>query len=1062
MIHVLMGVWCRRNTTLGLRPRAYFDDSRVSFPSDSVEAATAAWQEVHLFDRLSGQETNTRKSFAVVPKPSLSQTVHVATDGTLEVREEAKVVGHQVVAGKLRRIAVSEERAQTCVDTLQKIRSVGVAPRAAEKYAVTKAMKQFVYGCEVGRPAAHSCEKVRNASAATLWTEARTQRNPEVLFTMLRKGHLVDPVQAVLFQTVMGLRRLFLKRQDLYERARELWPQCQQAGSSRMAGPIRNLAFLLKEAQLHWVDFDTVASRQDRRLFLWKGSGSFLAHRLREELRWSRWQSITRKDMVGIQSEVGVNIFATTCLLRGGMNRVDLDCLIPNCRQQLTHFCGGSLSCYMKGVLEGVLSGATTARYQLVKQQLACSATCIHCDRNVDETKEHMYWECPAWDYIRRATVEQFCPRVWERHPHMVTRTAGITMYPAWVLEEWQRLAQMSQVQPATVEWASARHLLTEEQHGIMVWTDGSTSHSGVPELVRSGLGIFYKPGSALNFCAALAGELQTNNRAELMAVVLAAEQGVSWCRPMVVHSDSSWVVMRARTLSTLQSVPKSWEHYELWIRLWHACSQISLKFVFVPSHISVADCAQHGLTPSQIAGNHAADELAKRGAALHQHPTWTARVREFGQLLRDTIWIQMCMMCICVARAQKETQKPAVTTPADHQLVSQGWAQLQQRLLQAAEMQPTGGRRYRGKAAPTGLNDGGPPNPVEPPVDDSSPPTGEVRRRPIQVHALALRRGARIGDAVSMEWRDVPKPWLLVTRATGCSTRDEGMTQQLGVKPCLLPAMEFYLGRLQWPEGGRSQDISWLELAIDFEVATGVLLEMPRVSHPKHLGTRGRAFSAAASAVGRYVRRRPWPVGLGSQTVNCLGRSYGLPRTSGLAWRPLLLNPETVEHFFRVAGEATYASDADFFQQQPPLLVPSRESEWDAKVRRVPIYVRREERRGHEEEAQLQWCVQVDAATSASSAPAATSRTVSSKLSKKITDWEKRRKRVDSHNEKAAELKLHWVILPEPPDPSLSGKVYSERVKTLKVRCEWCQRERPLSDFGDFLQRKCTASREP
>ena len=201
--------------------------------------------------------------------------------------------------------------------------------------------------------------------------------------------------------------------------------------------------------------------------------------------------------------------------------------------------------------------------------------------------------------------------------------------------------------------------------------------------------------------------------------------------------------------------------------------------------------------------------------------------------------------MCICVARAQKETQKPTVTAPVDHQQVSQGWAQLQQRLMQAADLQP---------------------------------------------------------------------------------------------------------------KDGRSQDISWLELAIDFEVATGVLLEMPRVSHPKHIGTRGRAFSAAASAVGRYVRRRPWRVGLGSQTVNCLGRSYGLPRTSGLAWRPMLLNPDTVENFFRVAGEATYASDADFFQQ-PPLLVPSRDAEWDAMVRRVPIYVRREERRGHEEEAQLLVC---------------------------------------------------------------------------------------------------------
>ena len=200
----------------------------------------------------------------------------------------------------------------------------------------------------------------------------------------------------------------------------------------------------------------------------------------------------------------------------------------------------------------------------------------------------------------------------------------------------------------------------------------------------------------------------------------------------------------------------------------------------------------------------------------------------------------------------------------------------------------------------------------------------------------------------------DVPKLWLLLKRGYRLCFP---MRFQLGVKPCLLPAMERYLGQLRWPETGRSQDVSWLELAIDFEVATGVLLEMPR--RPKQLGQRGRAFSSAASAVGLCVSRRPWPIGVGSQTVASLYRTWGLPRISGLVWRPVLLNPEVVENFFRVAGAATYATDADFFRQKPPLLVPSREDERDSLVRRVPILVRREERRGHESEVQRQWCVQ-------------------------------------------------------------------------------------------------------
>ena len=210
------------------------------------------------------------------------------------------------------------------------------------------------------------------------------------------------------------------------------------------------------------------------------------------------------------------------------------------------------------------------------------------------------------------------------------------------------------------------------------------------------------------------------------------------------------------------------------------------------------------------------------------------------------------------------------------------------------------------------------------------------------------------------------------------------------------------------------------------------------------------RAFASAASAIGRYVERRPWPCGITSQTVNNLQNTWGLPRCAGLPWRPLLLHPDAVETFFNAAGNVIYASDADFFNQEPPLLVPSRESFWDEQVRRVPIYVRREERRGHEHVPQLQWCIQGDASSEAVS--------VSTKLSKKVTDWMKKQTKVAEHNRTAAERKRHWIVLPEPPDPSLSGDQYVQLVQGLKVHCLWCKRERCLSVYGAFMDVPCPA----
>eukprot|EP00435_Cladocopium_sp_Y103_P017722 s497_g4.t1 len=1047
MIHLLMGIWCQRNEALGLHPRAYFDDSRVSFGASDGQAATAAWNEVQRFDELSGQQTNTSKSFAVVPAPRFARHVAAATGDALEVKSQAKVLGHQAVGGKLRRVAVSHNRANACISTLQTARAVGIAPRQAERYVSTKAIKQFIYGCEIGRPGANDSQNVRWAASSALWTSTRQQRNPEVLFTLLRKGHLVDPFQAVPFQTVLGLRRLFLQKPALFDRASRLWQHCV-SGQAHWVGPIRNLATLLTDLQLTWVDFDTVETRQGRRFSLWSSSGSFLAHRLREELKWCRWQHVHRKDMDGIQTERGVNLFATTFLLRGGLARRDVDSVSPNCRLQVARLCGGSLSMCMHGLLEGILAGAALARVQLAKMHKVHNATCIHCSLNTDETKFHMFWECPAWQYIRDATIGKFSPGALDRHPAVVTSECGITLNPDWLLDEFLALERMPQRSPSLLSWEAAETQVIQDERGVLVWTDGSTTHGAIPELVRSGLGIYYNENVSLNFHAALAGALQTNNRAELLAVVLAAEHGVLWQQPLVIHSDSAWVIDRARTLRGLQNIPHAWEHSDLWKRLWRACNDISITFVFIPSHLSEEDAVLHGLTPLAVKGNNEADTLAKRGEQLHHHPNWHARVQQFGQLLRDTVWIQVCMMFICLARNHKESHVSSDSGPSATVPMNQGWLQLQERLHRELQLHPTGGRRFGHKQPPVGQA-GALVLPVgEPEVQRSS--AAGARQRPLPVYAL--RHPPRLGAAVSMEWQQVPKPWLLVHRAQG-HTRGEdnsGMKFQLGVKPSLLPALEWYLGQLQWPEEGRSQSVSFCELAIDFEIATGVLLEMPRADSPWQLGQRARAFYSAASAIGRYVERRPWPCGISSQTVNNLANTWGLPRCAGLPWRPTLLHPDAVEIFFTSAGNAVYVSDTDFFNQEPPLLVPSRESFWDAQVRRVPIYVRREERRAHEHVPQLQWCIQGDGPPDANP--------ISSKLSKKVTDWRKMQAKVAEHNSTAAERKRHWIVLPDPPDFSLTGAQYSQLVKGLKVRCQWCSRERCLSVYSAWMEVTCPA----
>ena len=56
------------------------------------------------------------------------------------------------------------------------------------------------------------------------------------------------------------------------------------------------------------------------------------------------------------------------------------------------------------GVIRSILAGAvwTEDRWHRSAPKTHTSATCPHCANGVPETLQHMRWECPAWDDIRR------------------------------------------------------------------------------------------------------------------------------------------------------------------------------------------------------------------------------------------------------------------------------------------------------------------------------------------------------------------------------------------------------------------------------------------------------------------------------------------------------------------------------------------------------------------------------------------------------------------------------------------------------------------------------------
>eukprot|EP00973_Karenia_brevis_P012822 1741401-Karenia_brevis.AAC.1 len=102
-------------------------------------------------------------------------------------------------------------------------------------------------------------------------------------------------------------------------------------------------------------------------------------HEVREGMRNALWKKAAarRQDMAGLQD--GIDRVAT-----------------------LAAYNGRSLNDYDKGLLRSILSGAVRTGHQLHRSGLVDDSLCPFCGNGSIEDIEHLWWQCPAWDNIRR------------------------------------------------------------------------------------------------------------------------------------------------------------------------------------------------------------------------------------------------------------------------------------------------------------------------------------------------------------------------------------------------------------------------------------------------------------------------------------------------------------------------------------------------------------------------------------------------------------------------------------------------------------------------------------
>ncbi|KAI9439523.1 ribonuclease H-like domain-containing protein, partial [Lactarius indigo] len=160
-----------------------------------------------------------------------------------------------------------------------------------------------------------------------------------------------------------------------------------------------------------------------------------------------------------------------------------------------------------------------------------------------------------------------------------------------------------------------------------VVYTDGACSRNGQAGSV-GGIGVWWGPGDPRNISERCPGSRQTNNRAELIAIIRALETAPTTSTYLVIKSDSKYAMRcihewlpkwrEKKKFRTLQGTPVKNAELILYAEAlisWREKAGQAVELRHVPGHAGDV-------------GNEGADKLAVRGCFLHEVNTanWVER----------------------------------------------------------------------------------------------------------------------------------------------------------------------------------------------------------------------------------------------------------------------------------------------------------------------------------------------------------------------------------------------------------------------------------------------------
>lgn len=514
LLNGLMSVWCRamEEKVPDAEPSVFVDDARAT-ASRPVFLNQALDLTMEFVDR-TGQSLNAAKCSGFTTVTTCMKRLRLGTnrlEQTFEIRSVGATLATHADADLGFGSRVDDARVVG-----KRLLGVPLPFQARAQLLESLVLPRALYACEVMSLPRPALAKLNVDILKALLGGRRGRHCSEIVLSLLCPGHRLDAKSACVYKRLVTAKKMLDRRQDLRVAFVQAW-RTPGASWKPIVGPLALIAEAFSEIGWRWVGPLDVVTETGARHKLVEVELPVWQYAVRKSMRMAAWRAAAarRDNLLGI--EHGVNRDATMALLEGGRLGAEKD-----------------------GILRTILADGlwTQERKHRANMRSSGRGQCPHCCEEAVEDQAHLWWHCSAWSHIRagypqaRAALDggippcfALCgvvPEGWymeeaagpEDVKQVYANSTGGT--------EGEELDSTHQSELPPTKWAEAAHRYGETwvQGSVVVCTDGAARCNQFRSPRFACVGAFWAEGHPFNVSAAPPGQEQTNNRAELAAVL--------------------------------------------------------------------------------------------------------------------------------------------------------------------------------------------------------------------------------------------------------------------------------------------------------------------------------------------------------------------------------------------------------------------------------------------------------------------------------------------------------------------------------------------------------------